>query len=535
LILVKSVTTNTIKEHTIIQQLEKICRSPELRSKKLLCDFLSYIVSEYLAGRGEMIKGYSVGVDVFGKDEDFDPGEDALVRIHAGRLRRMLDLYYLKSGRNDRILIEIPKGSYTPVISERKETKPSSGDSMNSALTDDPTAVPSVAVLPFSNLSGDPSEDFFSIGFSEELSLELTKYEDLTIFNCSTCKIREDSPVPNEIVQNKGIRFIVEGSVLRSTDQVKILAKLTDTKEGIQVWSERYVRELTANYLNEIQEHIAKKVANILGNEYGIIPQRLTLDAKRISPQQLDTYSAMLKYFYFLANQGLEDAQEAFTALEHALEKEPDSAIAKALLGSLYGNRYSLDYPDALHSYDLMGKLVEEAAAEDPNHSLIKVALIYKCLIYEERARFFNLVNQYLKMIRYNSTRMGSVAFHLSLYGDWERGKQLLDGIYQSGITYPLYFHGATTLYHYREHRYAEALAEANRYDMPSLFWGPMLRAAVHGKLHNMNEAQANIDQLLALKPDFEKKARYLISRFVKEEELVDQVMEGLREAGMSL
>jgi len=53
--------------------------------------------------------------------------------------------------------------------------------------------------------------------------------------------------------------------------------------------------------------------------------------------------------------------------------------------------------------------------------------------------------------------------------------------------------------------------------------------------LHNMNEAQANIDQLLALKPDFEKKARYLISRFVKEEELVDQVMEGLREAGMSL
>ena len=98
-----------------------------------------------------------------------------------------------------------------------------------------------------------------------------------------------------------------------------------------------------------------------------------------------------------------------------------------------------------------------------------------------------------------------------------------------------MYFHGATTLYHYREHRYAEALAEANRYDMPSLFWGPMLRAAVHGKLHNMNEAQANIDQLLALKPDFEKKARYLISRFVKEEELVDQVMEGLREAGMSL
>jgi tetratricopeptide (TPR) repeat protein len=243
----------------------------------------------------------------------------------------------------------------------------------------------------------------------------------------------------------------------------------------------------------------------------------------------------MLKYFYFLANQTPEDAQETFTALENALQKEPDSAIAKALLGALHGNRYSLDYPAAKHSYKEMGKLVEQAALQDPNHSIIKGALIYKCFIYEEKARFFNLVDHYLSMIRNNSTRMGSVAFHLSLYGDWERGKQLLDGIYQSGIHYPLYFHGATTLYHYREKRYPEALAEANQYDIPSIFWGPMLRTAVHGKMQNKKEAEANIAQLLALKPDFEEKARYLISLFVKEDDLVEQVIEGLRQAGMEL
>jgi hypothetical protein len=75
-----SIISNTVDEDTIIRQVEKICISPEFRSKRLLCDFLSYIVSEYLAGRSDQLKGYTIGIDVFGKGEDFDPGEDALVR-----------------------------------------------------------------------------------------------------------------------------------------------------------------------------------------------------------------------------------------------------------------------------------------------------------------------------------------------------------------------------------------------------------------------------------------------------------------------
>ncbi len=70
----KPVIHNNIEESLIIHQVEKICSSPEFRTKKLLCEFLSYIISEELAGRGALIKGYSVGVDVFGKGEDFDPG-----------------------------------------------------------------------------------------------------------------------------------------------------------------------------------------------------------------------------------------------------------------------------------------------------------------------------------------------------------------------------------------------------------------------------------------------------------------------------
>jgi TolB-like protein len=523
-----------LEENIVIKQVEKICKSEEFRSKQLLCDFLSYITSEHLAGRGERIKGYSIGVDVFGKGEDFDPGEDALVRIHAGRLRRMLDIYYLKSGRNDRVRIEVPKGSYTPVISEISLPDSSSRSSPDMKRDKTYTTKPGVAVLPFKNLTGNSAEDYFALGFSEELSVELSKYEDLTVHNCPTCRLGSDSDTYQRL-QKKGIRFVIEGSIVHISTEIKILVKLSDTSEGVQLWAERYNRNLTANDLSEIQEMIAKEASQIVGGEYGIILQKLTLDANRIKPQHLDTYTAVLKYYYFLSHQTPDAAKQAFLALQGALQKDPESAIAMAFLSSMHGNRYSLDYPNAEAAYLEMGHLAERAAEIDPNSSIIKACLVFKCFVYNEKDRFFTLTDEYLSNVSYNSTKAGSMAFHLSLYGGWERGKIILDSVIQTCAGYPKFFLGATTLYHYRLENYEEALIEANKYDVPSLFWGPMLRAAVCGQLNKLEEAAENVTNVIGLKPDFESKAGYLISRYVKEPDLVEHVSEGLRKAGMNL
>ena len=100
----------------ISKQLSNILESSEISSKAKLCSLLQYLVDETMAGRQDKIKGYTIGVDVFGKEEGFDPEQDPLVRIHAGRLRRVLRLYYLETGRKDSIKIEIPKGKYIPVF-----------------------------------------------------------------------------------------------------------------------------------------------------------------------------------------------------------------------------------------------------------------------------------------------------------------------------------------------------------------------------------------------------------------------------------
>jgi hypothetical protein len=84
-----------------------------------------------------------------------------------------------------------------------------------------------------------------------------------------------------------------------------------------------------------------------------------------------------------------------------------------------------------------------------------------------------------------------------------------------------------------RLNEFEKAYEEALKYDVPALFWGPMLRAATLGQLDRQSEAQQHISDLKSLKPDFESKAQYLISRYVKEDELVEKIIDGLVKAGL--
>ena len=525
-----------VDEQALIRHVEKICDSPEFRSKQVLCRFLSYIVSETLAGRGEDIKAFSIGVDVFKKDDDFDPGQDTLVRINAGRLRRMLALYYSNTGKDDDLRIEIPKGGYIPKIitqsvSMEKVEKLAASSGKNITSIE-----PSIAVLSFKDLTGFSENAYFAPGFSYELLVELSKFEDLQVFNYLT--ITDLPEVGDELYTSmidKGIRFLVAGAVHGDKERVNVLVNLYDLKEGMQIWSERYSKKILAQSLIEIQESIAQEISGKLGSEYGIILRRLTQDAQRQKPHKLSTYTAILKYFDYLIDTAPEKAVEAFKALNKAVENDPQSGIALACLAALHGNAYGLDFPNADQSYKSIGELAERAFLVDPYNLFVQIALAFKCFLYEEKDRFFKLADRIMEMNPKSTLRLGSLGFHLSLYGDWERGKRILDSVMHGNLEYPKYFHGATTLYFYRKNNYEEALRESRMYQVPGYFWGHLLRAAVLGHLQRLDEAMTELKLLIQLKPDFVIKARYLISRFVKGDPLVDHILEGLHKAGLHI
>ncbi|WP_340112134.1 hypothetical protein [Maribellus mangrovi] len=529
----KSIKTQLIEDSLIIKQIEKICSSSDFCTKDLLSKFLSYVVSEYLAGREEKLKGYSIGVDVFGRNEDFDPSQDALVRIHAGRLRRMLDLYYLKEGKEDQIIIEIPKGGYIPTIGlkEQKQEDEKGTEAIKSYSSE-----PKLAILPFKDLTTDSSMEYFVRGITEELSVALTKYEDISVYNFNVfSKENKTTTSLKKLANKRGVRFILEGALNQAGNHIKILARLTDLSIDKQIWAESYTRELNLENIFEIQESVSREIANLLCSEYGVLLHQLTVDTYSRDFKNFDTYSAVLKFYYFEVHQTPESYRDAFNSLTRAVENDPESGIAIALLASLYGNHYMLDFPDAIKSFELLGELSEKAIKLSPNSAIVQTVRLFKYFVYNERERFLHLAESCLAHYEHSSLRTGSLALFLSLFGQWEQGKVLLDELMHKNIAYPLYFHGATMLYYYRKKEYEKALKEANKYNVSTIFWAPMLRAAVLGQLDQLAEANKNIEQLIELKPDFEKKARELISRYVKEDSLINHIFEGLRLAGLKL
>jgi hypothetical protein len=106
----------------VLAQLEKILGSPLFLNSERMSRFLRFVVEETLAGRAEQVKEAVVGAEVYRRGDSFDPRNDATVRVEASKLRGKLSRYYETEGRDDQVVISIPKGGYVPVFETRDST-----------------------------------------------------------------------------------------------------------------------------------------------------------------------------------------------------------------------------------------------------------------------------------------------------------------------------------------------------------------------------------------------------------------------------
>src|SRR5215470_7641723 len=127
----------TDSPESVRKQLSRILSSHEFKNSQVVSKFLEFVVEEVLAGRANEIKEYTIGVKALGRAADFNPQFDAVVRIHAGRLRRMLREFY-NGGSSETLLIDIPKGSYVPVFKSLSTDIIPGTDSRSNGVGKDP-------------------------------------------------------------------------------------------------------------------------------------------------------------------------------------------------------------------------------------------------------------------------------------------------------------------------------------------------------------------------------------------------------------
>jgi adenylate cyclase len=256
--------------------LDEILASQTFRVARAQRNFLRYVVEETLAGRGDLIKEYSIGVEVFGRGKSFDPRANNIVRAEANRLRSKLAKYYETEGRLSPVRIDLPKGGYAPIflpaplepgVPNRAPVEPDAVQAISPALRWKPAVLlvailivicstaallwrarlrtarsletPSIVVLPFRNLSDNKENEFFSDGLTDELIDGLGRVPRLDVVaRTSAFQFKGKTLDVRQIGQKLNVRNVLEGTVRRYGDRLRITAQLDDAVSGYRLWSE---------------------------------------------------------------------------------------------------------------------------------------------------------------------------------------------------------------------------------------------------------------------------------------------------------
>jgi adenylate cyclase len=520
------------------QQLERVLSHRDFEASDRLHAFLRFIVEQTLAGRGHRLKAYTVAVEVFGRPADFDANLDPIVRIQAGRLRRALEHYYLVAGGDDPIVITVPRGGYRPLFTRNeggKQSDDARADSVLSTAALRPIGV-AIAVLPLRQVVDERESAFFADGLTEELSNELSRYQHLAVIPCRRAFLaREDDYDHTAISRHLGARFLLEGSVRNSDGLLKTSVRLIDGSTGQQIWADGYQQDLTAGGVIATQEDIARSVAGAVAAEYGIIPQRISSESRQAAPAALSTYEAILQFYEYEAAPTPESGARCFAALQAAVTREPEYGPAWAALSVLLRNAYILDLPGAEDPRGRAAEFARRGAALAPENQLARGAMAHNYFVQKQRGAFLREIEATLQLNPGSPFYLGTTGYMLILADEEERGHSLLSKAIAMNPLHPWWFNHGLCVYHYRQGDYDSAHAETLKAAFDIHFWGPLLRASVLGRLGREEEAHAEAMRLVALVPRFEVRAADLVRRPILSESMVNDILEGLRLAGLSV
>ncbi len=292
-----------IADKATLDQLSRILASKTFSQVERLKRFISFIVTETVAGRSGELKEYVIGVQVFAKDPSFDPRTDPIVRVQARRLRARLVTLLPRGRQGDEIAIDLPKGGYSPVF-RRKESTASGRPSLT---RDAGWAQHGVRYVPFADRSPEPTLDYFCRGVRDEIVHALTSIKALRVLATTGDEVDQD---------RTDAALLIDGSVRIAGDHARITAQLVDGTSGHYLWSESF--DLALGSAVASQETVARVIAQRLQSE---ILETQSASGDRRSSDNLAARNLYLQGRYHLNQRTEEGLQKAVDFFEKAIVK----------------------------------------------------------------------------------------------------------------------------------------------------------------------------------------------------------------------
>ena len=524
-------------QKAIREQLVRILNSGPFHQSQRRQRFLEYLVNETLAGRGERLKAYNVALEVFERPETFDPITDPLVRIEAARLREKLREYYGTEGQSDAIHIDLPKGTYAPLIEFRGGEQQVKGVSKRrvrwqitvpalalilllgaggawltrdlwgpapEGATEHPVPGmperPAIAVLPFANLSDDPKQEYFSDGLTEDLMTALSRASsDLRVLARNTTFQYKGKAVDvPKLGRELGARYVLEGSVRRADDGLRVTAQLIDTQTGAHVWADRFDRKMADIFL--VQDEIVSQIVAKIAGGYGVIDINEARSAAHKSPQEIQAYDLVLRaHGVMLWEWNRANYRLAKELLLQAIALDPLNARAHRELAYLATIGRVFRFDDMPVPLQEITAQAAKAVQLDPADARARMVAATAYFFDKQLDLFEREAQQAIALAPYDGEILAVLGSLMAHIGQRERGVALAKKAYALNADAAIGWYQETVYYdYYLNGDYERALEFRRLHPDQQAIHAYIEYIPVYGQLGRKQEAQENWRKLLA-------------------------------------
>ena len=297
-------------EREIRDQLERIVSSAAFRPCDRLKHFITFVSSQALQGKGDSLKEYAVGVQVFGRETAFDPRTDPVVRVQARRLRARLERYYREEGQQDQIVIDLPKGGYAPVF-RRREVEGVPTPQVPASLQKN-----TIAVQAFADLTVSGKLERFCAGLSREVIRRLTHLKGLRV-------------TAAHLPHAGSAAMVLEGSVRQAAEGYRLTVSLVNTATGCYDCSESF--DVPSADTFAAQDAIADAIVDRL---HPFLTS--STSARRAQTENLAARNLCKQGLYHLEQRTDESLERAAELFERAVIEDAQYSLAHSGLSDAY-------------------------------------------------------------------------------------------------------------------------------------------------------------------------------------------------------
>jgi adenylate cyclase len=381
---------------------------------------------------------------------------------------------------------------------------------------------PSIAVLPFVNMSGDAEQQYLSDGITEDIITELSRHRELFVIAWnSSFQFRDKAVDVKRIGRELSVGYVVEGSLRKAGDSLRITAQLIEVETGSHIWADRYDRNLDDVFV--IQDEVTRTIATTL---IGQLSRDSMERASRKPTEQWAAYECVLRANYCADRYDIEVAE---SLLKRALAIDPNYALAYAALSFVYMQHFF----DDLRAETLNLMLVSARKAlslddrSDACHSMVGGAFAF-------RGEFDAAGTHLDRAVALNPNNVLSIAFRanrLIRVGRSTEGVESLEEVLKRDPLPAPWFWELHSMALFQLKRYEEVIQSINR-KSPLRYWDHAYLAAAYIRLGRDTEAHAETAEVLRMKVDFST-AAYAIEEPFKNPADQRHILDAFRAAGL--